>query len=238
MYDITYKIKELDIFNDLDFPRLISYPRTGSHWFRIIMELYLGEPCVVQSFFKKRPEKVWGFHIHNRLIHKPHPSEGPTKNLARVIYLYRDPIDTLFSQMKYHGNIPKNWKGDYQPNMIEPLKKYMKEYRDHLENYLFCNDKNFCYVKYEDIKTNPEDVFRRVTQLIDRPWKPKIFKDIYKLCDKKLTNHVTPHDEAALDKDILTNKMKVTQQKISFKNYYSREIREYFKEYYDRSFGK
>jgi len=54
MFDIIYKIDELNIFNDLSFPRLISYPRTGSHWFRILMEVYLTMPSAVQSFFKSR----------------------------------------------------------------------------------------------------------------------------------------------------------------------------------------
>ena len=49
MFDITKKMEELNVFGDVYLPCLISYPRTGSHWFRILMEAYLREPSAVQS---------------------------------------------------------------------------------------------------------------------------------------------------------------------------------------------
>ena len=87
MYDITYLLEQKNIMSDLGFPRLVSYPRTGSHWLRILVEKYTGIPSVVQSFFDNNPKEVWGFHIHDRIVGSWEPTEGPTTNLKKVIYL-------------------------------------------------------------------------------------------------------------------------------------------------------
>ena len=41
---------------DPEFPFLVSYSRTGSHWLRMIMELYFEKPILVRIFYfiKKR----------------------------------------------------------------------------------------------------------------------------------------------------------------------------------------
>jgi len=44
--------KILDHFlKNADFPWLISFPRTGSHWLRMIMELYFEKPSLRRVFF-------------------------------------------------------------------------------------------------------------------------------------------------------------------------------------------
>ena len=133
MYDITDMLNRKGIMEDPEFPRLVSYPRTGSHWLRMMLELYFGMPSYVQSFFIKNPERCWGFHIHNRLISDPHWSEGKVDGLKNVIYLHRDPCDTIFSQMKYDDNIPYGWEGQFVSGMDENVERLVVEYKQHLE---------------------------------------------------------------------------------------------------------
>ena len=230
MFDISYKKEELKIFDNLDFPRLISYPRTGSHWFRILMEAYLNEPSIVQSFFNPRPSNIWGFHIHHRYIAKPHPSEGPVFGLKNVIYLYRNPADTIFSIMKYEGNIPENWDGQKSIDLAEAFEKYKLEYYKHLQFYLNnqSNITNLHFIKYEEIRDNGAQTFQSCIKFLNRPWNPKRFDEIYKHCNKKLTKRLTPHDPAALNIEEITKKELVTAQRSAFKNIFLEDIKKTF----------
>ena len=40
-----------------EFPFLISFPRTGSHWLRMIMELYFKRPALTRIFYFKNRSK-------------------------------------------------------------------------------------------------------------------------------------------------------------------------------------
>ena len=37
-------------YEDITFPFLVSFPRTGSHWLRMLMELYFDKPSLTRSF--------------------------------------------------------------------------------------------------------------------------------------------------------------------------------------------
>lgn len=234
MYDITYKLKEFGVFNDTSFPRLISYPRTGSHWFRILMEAYLQKPSVVQSFFDPNPKEIWGFHIHHRHIDKPHHSEGPVTGLNKAIYLYRNPVDTIFSQLKYHGIIPIDWDGNGNLSLDDEIQKFSHEYFLHLKFYLnnASNIDEILYIKYEDLAGDPENAFKKCVEFLNEEWKAERFKTIYSLCDKSLTKKLTPHDVQAVDSLKINNKALSKHQKECFVKSYKEHIDLKFKEIY------
>lgn len=72
---------------------LVSFPRTGSHWLRMIMELYFERPSLTRVFYYPRRKNYLTLHSHDLEL-----------DVARshVIYLYRDPVDTIHSQLQYH----------------------------------------------------------------------------------------------------------------------------------------
>jgi FkbM family methyltransferase len=76
-----------------DNPFLISFPRTGSHWLRMIMELYFGRPSLVRLFYCKEATAFTCLHRHDLDL---------TIRRPNVIYLYREPVDTIYSQLRYH----------------------------------------------------------------------------------------------------------------------------------------
>ena len=76
-----------------DFPWFISFPRTGSHWLRMIMELYFEKPSLVRVFYYRHTKDFTCFHRHD--------TELSLFGCRNVLYLYRDPVDTIFSQLNY-----------------------------------------------------------------------------------------------------------------------------------------
>ena len=51
---------------DRTLPQLVSYPRTGSHWVRLVLEQYLDEYCRPTTFFNS--DNYWGYHLHDRIV--------------------------------------------------------------------------------------------------------------------------------------------------------------------------
>lgn len=78
---------------DPDNTYLVSFPRTGSHWLRVLMELYFGRPSLVRVFFYPERRDYLTLHTHDLDL---------DLERTNVIYLYRDPVATIFSQLCYH----------------------------------------------------------------------------------------------------------------------------------------
>lgn len=234
MYDITYLLNQKNIMKDLTFPRLVSYPRTGSHWLRILMEKYTGIPSAVQSFFDSRPQKIWGFHIHDRIIGHWEPSEGPTMELKKVVYLYRNPIDTIYSQMKYHKDLSVGWDGSSNEHISRKVDEYIEEYYRHIRRWVFNNQdiSEILIVKYEDLVDKPSETFRQVLEFLNFEWDEVKFTEVYSFCDKQLTKKVTPHDENALNIEELIDQNSAKKQKDNFKALFSDRIRNRFCDVY------
>lgn len=72
---------------------LVSFPRTGSHWLRMLMELYFDRPTLTRVFY-------WPDRTDYLLLHS-HDLELMLMRL-NVIYLYREPIATVYSQLCFH----------------------------------------------------------------------------------------------------------------------------------------
>ncbi|MEL6926389.1 MAG: hypothetical protein AAFO94_20265, partial [Bacteroidota bacterium] len=82
------------IIADPEFPYLISFPRTGSHWLRMLMELYFDKPSLALAFYNKEATEFTCYHRHDESL--------DIQGIRNVIYLYRDPVETIYSQMNYH----------------------------------------------------------------------------------------------------------------------------------------
>ena len=234
MYDITRQLKDKSIFDDMSFPRLVSYPRTGSHWLRIMLEVHLGMPSYVQSFFDPSPTQCWGFHIHNRLIEEPHHTEGPVVGLKNVIYLYRDPIDTIFSQLRYEKKLSPSWNGEENERLSQDVKKISQEYHAHLKRWLFNNDDvdNFMSLTYEDLKGDPVGKLMAISTFLGAGGTVDTASEAVRKCDKSLTKKLTPHDNNALNDQSLNRPDQYTDQKQLFTARYGNKIVEKFKSVY------
>ena len=71
---------------------MVSFPRCGSHWIRMMVELYFNQPTLSRNFFF--PDRT------DYILLATHDLE---LNIRRdsVLYLYRDPVAVVFSQINY-----------------------------------------------------------------------------------------------------------------------------------------
>lgn len=234
MYDITQQLEDRNIFDDMSFPRLVSYPRTGSHWLRMMLEVHLGMPSYVQSFFDPNPTQCWGFHIHNRLIEEPHHTEGPVVGLDNVIYLYRDPIDTIFSQLRYEKKLSNSWDGEVNGRLDQDVEKISQEYYIHLKRWLSNNSdvKNFMSLTYEDLKDDPVGKLMTISTFLGMGGTIDTASEAVRRCDKSLTKKLTPHDNSALNDQSLNRPDQYADQKRLFASRYGSTITEKFEGVY------
>ncbi len=134
--------------SDPDFPFLVSFPRTGSHWLRMIIELYFERPLLTRTFFNVDSSDYLLFHTHDLDL-----------DIYRdnVIYLYRDPVDTVFSQLMYHQqNITDESRISYWADL----------YGRHLYKWLCSNDfsSKFTAIRYEMMRDVPHQEFKKVCE--------------------------------------------------------------------------
>lgn len=165
-YDISHMLSKYDIHNNYDLPRLVSFPRTGSHWFRYVMELITGTPAIVSSYYFPNPEKCWGLHIHDRWL--DNEDVPPTRDLHCVIYLFREGKDTVYSTLRYDKTIPDNWVGEPNELINREVKAITSQYRSHLIRWRFNREdiRSCLEVRYEDMTKDTKLVFERVLQFL------------------------------------------------------------------------
>lgn len=134
--------------DDPSFPFLVSFPRTGSHWLRMIMEQYFERPMLTLSFFNHEKKDYLLLHTHDMEL-----------DIVRenVIYLYRDPVDTIFSQLMYY-------KEDF--DSVERINHWADIYGRHLAKWLHDEDftRKKTVLSYECLRSDPEAEFRKVAQ--------------------------------------------------------------------------
>lgn len=230
MYDITGLLNKNNILKNNEVPRLVSYPRTGSHWLRIMLEATLGMPSYVQSFFDPNPTSCWGFHIHNRVVANPHRTEGLTANLKNVIYLYRDPVDTIYSMLKYEKKIPGNWDGSKTSEISTSVDKISIEYKNHLKRWMLDNEdiENFMSLTYEDLKYDTSGCLLTICEFLGVERSLQVISEAVERCDKKLTKELTPHDPQALSSEYSSVTSNYTNNRSKFREAYQDRIRDQF----------
>jgi hypothetical protein len=127
---------------------LVSFPRTGSHWLRALMELYFEQPSLVRVFYYPEKTNYLSYHTHDLNLDIEHPT---------VLYLYRDPVDTIYSQLSY------NKEG---LNDADRIGYWSDLYGRHLDKWLhtekFTEKKTV--LRYERLKSHLPSEFVKVTQ--------------------------------------------------------------------------
>ncbi|MEJ2556258.1 MAG: sulfotransferase domain-containing protein, partial [Anaerolineae bacterium] len=126
----------------------ISFPRTGSHWLRMIMELYFERPSLVRVFYYPERDDYLTLHSHDMQL---------DVERSHVIYLYRDPVDTIYSQLNYC----KESLDD-----LERVSYWSDLYGQHLNKWLFREQftSQKTVVIYERMKENLDVEFEKITR--------------------------------------------------------------------------
>ncbi|MFB6258352.1 MAG: hypothetical protein ABEH38_06645 [Flavobacteriales bacterium] len=153
---------------DPSFPVLISFPRTGSHQLRLLMEYYFRIPSLPRIFYYKKAREFTCCHMHD--LHPPDRPAGVERK--RVIYLYRDPIPTVHSVMRYYGE-----------NVEDPIRieHWSALYRGHLNKWLL--QENFTEAKtsirYEALQKAPWPTFEKLCSFFGASREAERFKSLF-----------------------------------------------------------
>ncbi len=168
---------------DPEFPFLVSFPRTGSHWLRMLMELYFERPSLVRVFYFKEKSDYLFLHTHDMDL------DVRRKN---VIYLYRDPLPTIFSQMVYEKeDLGDSKRAGYWANF----------YGRHLRKWLIDDkeSRRKTIIRYENMTNNLETEFSRITAHYSEAFDPERLKTIKAIVSKAEVKKKTLHDEKVVN---------------------------------------
>jgi hypothetical protein len=173
------------ISSDPAFPYLVSSPRTGSHWLRMLMELYFERPTLVRAFYQFNNDDYLLIHTHDMEL---------TTQRQNVIYLYREPISTVYSHIQYYNqdfNDPKiiaHWTGLYA---------------QHLDKWLvtekFTTHKTV--LTYEAMMKDLPQAFAKVVAHFGATFNADKFAEVAKIVTKEEVKRKTPHDEQVVKLD-------------------------------------
>jgi len=167
-----------------DFPWLISFPRTGSHWLRMIMELYFEKPGLRRVFFYPDAKDFTCYHWHD--------VDLETRDVKSVIYLYRHPVDTVYSQLRYH-------KDDFRD--AERVGYWAEVYARHLSKWLF--EESFTThkttISYEGMRSNPAAEFRKVCEHLGQTLDAERLEGALAKVSKEKLKTLTNHDDQVVN---------------------------------------
>ncbi len=163
-------------------PFLVSFPRTGSHWLRMVMELYFERPSLVRVFYYPDRRDYLTLHTHDMDLDVTRQD---------VIYLYREPVDTIYSQMSY-----KKEEVDDE----DRIRYWSNLYGRHLEKWLYTE--NFTthktIIRYDRLRDMPKIEFAKICthfgQTLDTGRLAKAMSRV----TKEKVKEKTPHDPSVI----------------------------------------
>ena len=171
--------------SDPSFPYLVSFPRTGSHWLRMLMELYFEKPSMRLVFYEQfnHATDFTCYHTHDMEL---------DVNRENVLYLYRHPVPTIFSQLRYYKE---------DTNDENRIKYWATIYGQHLKKWLF--EETFTtkktVLKYEDMRANLPSAFAKVCSHFDKELDKERLEAVAALVSKKKLKEKTIHDKQVVN---------------------------------------
>lgn len=183
-----------------DFPYLVSFSRTGSHWLRMIMELYFEKPSLVRVFYFKDATDFTCLHRHDMDL------ELRRQN---VIYLYRDPVETVYSQLGY-----------YKESLDDPDKRqrWTNLYARHLAKWLVHDEftRKKTIITYEGMKSNMHGEIEKICKHFGKAFDPAKLDSVLARVSKDELKKKTQHDQQVVNlSDAYLSKREVFRKKYS-----------------------
>jgi hypothetical protein len=141
---------------------ILSFPRSGNHFVRYIVEFLTGKATVGAAGFttvpgqdtpiclRKGPECLKHVKLDDRIAVKSHFVDSIPENVSGLVLLVRHPIESILSH-RYH-NISRSggFSNNFSENIINTLKQDSKNFTENLDYYeKFKKDKSI--VLYEDL---------------------------------------------------------------------------------------
>ena len=148
------------------------------------------------------------------------------KHSYKCIVLLRDVIDVLASYIKWYTENPDAFPNKFGSNDEEKLTRLMsdegsiaKELKAIKNSY---NYKHLCcYIKYDNLVTNPELEIKKIYELIDEPYYPHKFENL-----QQLNINGIGYDDTELGKDMHTIRSTIQKIPNPYKDRIPKTIRE------------
>jgi len=186
--DASFKITDKKLVSsftdDPEFPFLVSFPRTGSHWLRLLMELYFEKPALVRAFYYKDAMDFTCYHHHDENLE--------LSGRKNVIYLYRNPVDTVYSQMCYY-----NQKIDDEARIQE----WSNLYGRHLKKWL-VDEKSLVkktILTYEGLNSDLHNEFSKLLAHFGETLDQERLDDVARQVSKSSLKKKTMHDKQVVN---------------------------------------
>lgn len=160
------------------FPYLVSFDRTGSHWLRMVMELYFQKPSLVRIFYYKEAGDFTCYHHHDQEL---------TLERENVLYLYRHPVETVYSNLQYEN-----------ADIHDPvqIRDWATRYGRHLDKWLirerFTRKKTI--ITYEGMKQDMHREFREVCRHFSISFESHRLDDALATVTREEVKRKTTHD--------------------------------------------
>jgi len=168
-----------------DFPYLVSFPRTGSHWLRMLMEFYFEKPSLKLIFYPeyKEAQEFTCFHRHDVELEIER---------ANVIYLYRNPVETIYSQLNYYKE---------NTDDLERIKYWSLIYAKHLTKWLFEEDftTKKTILTYENLKNDLANEFKKLSEHFGVPFDENRLNEVSSRVSKNRLKEKTKHDNQVIN---------------------------------------
>lgn len=143
---------------------LVSFPRSGRNWLCTLLDIYHGGPVFNNRL--NNPENP-DLGSSNFIGTYNHDHNANRKIGGRVLYVYRNPVDIIFSML----NSNTIWvKQDKQlKDTDERIRAWTKRWKRHTQKWRDgtppnCTDK--LMIKYEDLVNNPIDTLELICKWI------------------------------------------------------------------------
>ena len=168
---------------------LISFPRSGCHWLMRLIELCADRPRISRQGkpipWYDSEGSPWGVHHHDyEFVNdsgriKLREDGLDPKNFHSVIYLYRDPVDTLYSLFEFIDC----------PKTEENVAKASECYYKHKYKWLNGADniQNFLTVRYEDLVNNGCATMEVILDFLEEDYSRVVTEDAFDRVKNKTT---------------------------------------------------
>lgn len=166
-----------------DFPYLVSFSRTGSHWLRMIMELYLEKPSLVRAFYFKDASDFSCYHTHDMDL---------KLRRENVLYLFRNPVETVYSQLCYYKENPDDQeRRQYWTNL----------YARHLAKWLVHDDftRKKTVITYEGMKSDMAQEFAKICRHFGEELDTRKLEALLEKVSKAELKKKTAHDKQVVN---------------------------------------
>ena len=162
---------------------LVSFPRTGSHWLRMMMERYFERPSLTRVFYY--PERTDYLTLHT------HDLDLDLKR-REVIYLYREPVATIYSQLNYHR---------LETDNRQAIVAWSNLYGQHLAKWL--HDEDFSThkttLRYTQLQQDLVPTFEKICRHFGSELDPARLEAIARELTLPHTRAKTTHDPQAVN---------------------------------------